>query len=544
MAVVAAVTASGVTVWPAINGDEGIYANQAWSILHGSIEAYTYSYDHPFLGWSMLAPFAWLAEQVGASGTGMAVLDVRVVMVAIAALDAALLYHVARRLGSSRFFSAAAVALWGLSPLVVTLSREVYLDNLALPWLLASLILALDPSRRQWRYMAAGVCFAVSVLSKETFLLMLPALVWIIVQRTRGQLRTMALTSSMACVCTVGALYPLFALLRGELLPGRGHVSLWQGQIWSQLVARSGSGALWDTGSQRFALVSAWLHMDWWLPIAGLAAAVLAIPVHRLRPLVALVAVSVVILVKPDGYLPGMFPIGTLPFLALLLAGVIEQACRRIRRSAGMPRHVASFLTGGLVFASALSVGSGYLPGDLRFARTNVVAPYIAAERWATSHLPRNANVLTDPVFYIDLIHHGFAHQWRGAIVYYQYDLDPESLVKLPQAWRDLQYVIVTPAMRDQISGKAVSLPRTAAAIAHSYPIATFGSGPNRIVVKKIGVPFTYRHIPDFAGAQSYIFAGSTLYHLSPAGAFEPFVPGTTLPRTREGLYLRKAASK
>ena len=102
------------------------------------------------------------------------------------------------------------------------------------------------------------------------------------------------------------------------------------------------------------------------------------------------------------------------------------------------------------------------------------------------AHIPRNANVLVDPIFYVDLIHAGFAHQWRGAIAYYQYDLDPESLKKLPGGWRDLGYLLVTPAMRDQISGKSVALPRTAAAIAHSRIIAVFGQGANQVQVRKI----------------------------------------------------------
>lgn len=548
VAVVAAATGAGVDLWPAINGDEGIYTNQMWSVLHGSIEAYTYSYDHPFFGWSMIAPFSWMAERLGASGTGMAVLDVRVLMVGLAALDAALLYHVAKRLGSSRFFAASAVVLWGLSPLAVTLSREVYLDNIALPWFLASLLLALDPLRRQWHYMAAGVCFALSVLSKETFLLMAPALVWIIAQRTRGQLRSIALTSTLACVCAVGALYPLFALLRGELLPGQGHVSLWEGQIWSQLVARAGSGALWDKTSQRYALVTAWLHMDTWLPAAGVASTALAVPIRRLRPVIAAVALNLAILLKPSGYLPGMFPIGVLPLLALLLAGVLDAAHRHLRVIPVLPKRAGRILAAGLVVAFAVVTVRSYVPNDLRFSTTDdVVAPYVAADRWVTTHLPRSANVLTDPVFYVDLIHHGFAHQWRGAIVYYQYDLDPESFKKLPGGWRDLQYVIVTPAMRDQISGKALALPRTAAAIAHGYPIASFGRGSNKIVVEKIGTrrSFVYRHVADFPLALEDLRAGATLWHLPTHGTrFQAYVPGTILPRTREGLYLRKAAAR
>ena len=48
-----------------------------------------------------------------------------------------LLYALARRLGVRRGFAAAAVVLFALSPLAVSVVRQVYLDNFATPWILA-----------------------------------------------------------------------------------------------------------------------------------------------------------------------------------------------------------------------------------------------------------------------------------------------------------------------------------------------------------------------------------------------------------------------
>ena len=73
-------------------------------------------------------------------------------------------------------------------------------------------------------YAASGACFAVCVLSKETYLLMLPALVvqaWISAERTT---RRMAMTLFSTVFLVVAATYPLYAALKGELIPGRGHV--------------------------------------------------------------------------------------------------------------------------------------------------------------------------------------------------------------------------------------------------------------------------------------------------------------------------------
>ncbi|MDE3202907.1 MAG: glycosyltransferase family 39 protein [Acidobacteriota bacterium] len=482
---VGVVDASGLTRWPGFNGDEGIYTSQSWSVLHGSIEAYTYSYDHPFLGWAMMAPFEWLAETLGITGTGMAVLDARAVMVLLAVADAALLYGVACRLGFRRVVAAFTVLAWGWSPLTVSFARQVYLDNIALPFLLGALYLALDPARRQWFYVGAGAVFAVGVLSKETTLLYLPVLLYIVVQRTAGQVRVMAIASMATCSVAIIFLYPLFALLRGEFFPGSGHVSLWSEQIWAQLFSRAGSGSLWNVASSRFQLVDSWFHLDWWLPIAGLTGAVLMTAVARMRPIVVAVAISVAVVVKSSGYLPGMYIISVLPFLALCLGAVLNwlggpagAGKRRVT-----PRRVAAFTA---VVALAVAMTPEYASGIRREATVNLVGPAEMADQYAISHIPHNANVLVDPIFYVDLIHHGFRHQWRGAIAYYQYDLDPESLTKLPGGWRDLDYLLVTPAMRDQISGKSVALPRTAAAIAHSRVVAVFGRGAQQVQVRKI----------------------------------------------------------
>lgn len=483
--VIGGVAAFGLTGWPGFNGDEGIYTSQSWSVLHGSIEAYTYSYDHPFLGWALMAPFEWLAQTVDITGTGMAVLDARAVMVLLAVVDAALVYGIARRLGFRPVVAAFTVLAWGLSPLTVSFARQVYLDNMALPFLLGALYLGLDPGRRQWVYVAAGTVFAVGVLSKETTLLYLPVLLYIVMQRTEGQVRVMAITTMVTCSMTVIFLYPLFALLRGEFFPGSGHVSLWSEQIWAQLFSRAGSGSLWNVASSRFQLVDSWLHLDWWLPIAGLTSAVLMAAVKRIRPIVVAVAISATVVGKSSGYLPGMYIISVLPFLALCLGAVLESVSGP--SGVGIRRMTARRATGlALLAALVVAMAPEYVSGIRRDATVNLVGPAMMADRYAIAHIPRQDNVLVDPIFYVDLIHHGFRHRWHGAIAYYQYDLDPESLKKLPGAWRDLDYLLVTPAMRDQISGKSVSLPRTAAAIAHSRIVAVFGRGAQQVQVRKV----------------------------------------------------------
>jgi len=96
-------------------------------------------------------------------------------MVVVATLNALLIYAVGRRLGLQRWAAALAVIGWGLSPLALSYSRMVYLDNIGLAFLLGALALALTPRKHLWVYAASGLCLACALLCKETLLLAVPA---------------------------------------------------------------------------------------------------------------------------------------------------------------------------------------------------------------------------------------------------------------------------------------------------------------------------------------------------------------------------------
>jgi 4-amino-4-deoxy-L-arabinose transferase-like glycosyltransferase len=130
-----------------------------------------------------------------------------------------LLYLVALRLALRRVFAVFAVLLFGLSPLALHYQRMVLLDNIAVGWLLAAFALALTPARRPSAYAFAGVCFGGAVLTKETFLLFLPALVLAIWQSSHGQTRRLSLGVFAGLFVLIAGLYPLFATLRGGAVP-------------------------------------------------------------------------------------------------------------------------------------------------------------------------------------------------------------------------------------------------------------------------------------------------------------------------------------
>ena len=127
-------------------------------------------------------------------------------------------------------------------------SRWTFLDNLVTPWLLLAFVLAASPRRSISAATGAALSFAMAALTKETALVVLPALVWAMAQnldrRNRPQVVAVAGFSGLLLM----AMYPLYALYKGELLERPGQNSLLGTAKW-QLVERESSGSLLDPGS-------------------------------------------------------------------------------------------------------------------------------------------------------------------------------------------------------------------------------------------------------------------------------------------------------
>lgn len=492
LVVVGLVHGWGVGHAPALSDDEGTYMSQAWSTQHEHrLEVYTYWYDHPPLGWMQIALLTWITGTGGAAQH--AVVLGRVFMVGFSIISAGLLYVLARRLGIRRLFAGAAVLLFGLSPLAVDYQRMVYLDNIAVPWLLAALVLAASPRRSLWAAAGAGACMAISVLSKETFLLAAPAVFVLLWTRSHPRTRSFCLTAAAVTFVLIGAGYPLYALLKGELLPGPGHVSLWQG-ITFQLSSRQGSGSLFTAGTPANQTVTSWLHLDFWLLLLGLICLPVMLWSRRFRAIgVALVVPDLVAL--RGGYLPIPFVIGLLPFSALGVVATLELLAGTtvIRdHAASLSRRARPVAVTAAAVAGAVALGFAWYPGDRLLTHENVTYPVFQAETWIEQHIPRNQRIIADNTVWNDLINHGFSTD-LGVVWFQKLDftenLDPSVYDALPQGWRDFAYVISTPALRSSIAQVPDGFKPVREALAHSTVVASFGSGSASVQVRRIDDP-------------------------------------------------------
>jgi 4-amino-4-deoxy-L-arabinose transferase-like glycosyltransferase len=496
LAVAGAALATGIAHYPAFSDDEGTYVAQAWAVrTQGALGHYTYWYDHPPLGWLQLAALDWLLGPL--VGGGSAVAGARELMLVPALAGCALLYVLARRLGLRRGFAAAAVLLFVLSPLAVSSLRAVYLDNLATPWLLAAFALAASPRRRLWAYAASGACFAVAVLSKETVLVALPGLLLAVVHGVDRRTRAFCVAAFASVFVLVIAGYPLYALLKGELLPGPGHVSLLDA-IRFQLWGRRSTGSALASGSLSREVVESWLRTDPWLLGMGALGAPAALAVRRLRPVAVALLALVAMGIRP-GYLPQPYVIALLPLCALIVVGLADAAWGPgAAAGPGAWARRAAVLLAGVVLAAA--IGPRWNQAATYAARADQTSPGIAAQRWIVRHVHRDRRLLVDDSLYVDLVRAGFEPRY-GVVWFFKLDfttnLDPSVHRRLPRGWRSFDYVVSTPVIRAALRQNSDGLVQVRRALRHSRAVVSFGSGRWRVTLRRVngrgpGAPARY----------------------------------------------------
>lgn len=486
LAGVGTVQATNMLHWPDMHFDEGTYVSNAWAVEHGALAPYTYSYAHPPLSWLLIAVWTWA---LGIFGDGTYSIDTgRQLMFVVTLVSCSLLFTLARRLDMGLAFAAGAVILFAVCPVGLFYHRTVLLDNVAIAWALAAFVLALTPRRRLWAFAGSGACFAVSVLSKETALILLPALLLAAARNVDKGTRRYCLTLFVSFLGLVALAYPLYATLKGELLPGSGHVSL-VGAIVEQLVTREATGSVFDPDSTSRATVMAWLELDPWLLGSALVLSPIALA-HRTTRVVALAYLVQVVMILRPGYLPNMYVIGLLPFAALIVTGTGDALWRKFRAStASSPAAIGCVAAALLLAVPTPVVLTRWAHGAETAMTARPDEPARAARRWLVKNVGHEKRLIVDDEFWIHLVEHGFdAEPVRGGffsrkvVSYWPLDYDPAVKRHSPNGWRDFDYIVST----EPIRATTERTPEAALALNHSRQVVQFGSGAGRIEIRAI----------------------------------------------------------
>jgi hypothetical protein len=501
--------AIGMYASPARFDDEGTYTAYAWAVQNWhTLGHYTYWYAHPPLGWMQIAGWTWLTN--GFDRAPYAVAAAREFMFVCKLVTIPLLYILSRRLGYGRLGGALAVAIFALSPLAVYFTRAALLDNVVTPWLVAAFVFAASPRRSVRGAVASAGCLATAVLTKETALLYLPAVVLLLWQHTDRRNRRFTLSLFAACFVLICATFPLYALIKNELLVGPGHVSLEWAVRW-QLFERKGSGSIFDPNSTAHAVIQSWLDQDAWLPRLALLAVPIGLLVRRTRAVAIAFAIQVVQLMR-SGYLPYPYVIAMIPFAALTIAGVVDWLWdlgkeRRFARGFPFPVPAARWnpkLRKGLRLGWRSAIGGGCLAmvmvvgqawsyplRDLRKVDRDVGKAQ--ALTWLRANVTPSDYVVVDDSFWVDLVRSG--HPSDHVIWFTKLDVDKEVVIPATPQWTGISYVVLD--HEDDLSvhlqddgapskDTMAQFPTLGKAVLYSRVTATFGVGLDTITIREV----------------------------------------------------------
>jgi endo-1,4-beta-D-glucanase Y len=455
--------------YPALDrlDDEGIYISQAWAILReGSLSPYTYWYDHAPAGWILIA--GWMALTGGPLAFGTALESGRLLMLTLNVAMVPLLYFLARKLGSSTPFAALGVFLFSVSPLAITYQRMVLLDNIMLFWVLISLNLLLDGWGRLSRLILSGSIFGIAILTKETAIFLLPAILYLAFQQRWGHQGRFAFIAWLVPMIMVFSIYPLYAALKGELLPASSaigyllfsnemasnifssetQVSLTESLKWQ---ATRGGGGAFESGSMFYQLLRTnWLPLDPLLVMGGFLA-ILANLVRGFRNRLALanglLGLFPLIYLGRGGVVFDFYILFAIPFLALNLSSLLTSFHKRIYE-----RRIAYWVA-GLISVTAL--GYVFLSGPARpLYQDSQEDPLREAVAWMKRNTNRDSRIILSDNLWTDLREPGFGGPaFTNAHSHWKVASDPEVYNTIfHNDWRTVDYIILTSGMREVLN--------------------------------------------------------------------------------------------
>ena len=438
--------------YPLYGQDEGNLMSNAWAILHGMLQPYPYIYEQPPLGWIQIA--AWVQLSGGFFTFGNALNSGRVLMLLFAAASSLLVYLIANRLSGSRSTGLLALIIFSLSPLSIIYQRQVLLDNIGTFWLLLSLYLLVAGDSRLRNTVFAAVALAIAILSRESFILFLPALLYAVWLHSTTFQRKFALVVFAYITLSLASFFVLLALLKGELLPtgmlpGDNHV---HPSLLSTLLAQITQPAQDANLSLSWAT---WTSIDSPFMYASMAALVINLVMgwkNRLQWILAFLAISYWLFLLHGGTVYPFYIVPLLPLMALNIAVALNAPLKWLTKLKGFDLARALLL---FMIIGAL------VPYNLQFAAPSFSLHPVTAQTnalfWIRDNVPHNAVVITDSTFYTDLHQAGGEGVANGATypnahIYWNVALDPQvhgSL--LHENWDAIDYIVVDARMLREI---------------------------------------------------------------------------------------------
>ncbi|MEO0595945.1 MAG: glycosyltransferase family 39 protein, partial [Chloroflexota bacterium] len=178
---------------------------------------YTYAYEEAPLGTFILG--GWGAINGDYDTFGFPINSGRALMLAFHLMSVALVYSITKAITGRNLAALIAVLIFMFSPLATIIQRRVLLDNVMLPFLLASIYFLVGKQRNLYHYMLSATFFGVAVLIRGSAVYLLPALYLIARTQSDKDHRRFAVNLWSGLTFSLLSILPLYAQMRLELFP-------------------------------------------------------------------------------------------------------------------------------------------------------------------------------------------------------------------------------------------------------------------------------------------------------------------------------------
>ncbi|AFS81112.1 glycosyl transferase family protein [Candidatus Nitrosopumilus koreensis AR1] len=177
--------------YPEIFFDEGIYMRRAMTTIETGSPQESYLYDHPYLGQLILAGVLQITNyppDVSADPQSLQSLYLipRLFMGMLAILSTFLVYLIAReKFGTN--VALISSTLFAVMPYTWIFDR-ILLDSILLPFLLASILLAIHyakPEGKVWLAPLSGILLGLAIFTKIPAFVFIPLVIWLVYQKRR-----------------------------------------------------------------------------------------------------------------------------------------------------------------------------------------------------------------------------------------------------------------------------------------------------------------------------------------------------------------------
>lgn len=178
--------------FPDVFFDEGIYMRRAMNMIDTGNPQESYLYDHPYFGQIILAGVLQITNyphndtSTDPESLQNLYLIPRLFMGLIAVLSTFLVYQIAKeKFGNN--VALLSSTLFAVMPFTWIFNR-ILLDSILLPFLLASILLAIHfakPQSRMWLAPISGIMLGLAIFTKIPVFVFIPLVIWLIFQKRR-----------------------------------------------------------------------------------------------------------------------------------------------------------------------------------------------------------------------------------------------------------------------------------------------------------------------------------------------------------------------